>query len=372
MKPFLLFTLTLLIVLVTAVTLAHQGNEHAVQGPHGFENRYLHSSSRGSFLQWQLERLWDGLPHPPHAALATVPPDLTTLQHPGNRVTVTWIGHATVLLQLDGLNVLTDPMFSDYASPLPPFGPKRHQPPGVSLAQLPHVDVVLISHNHYDHMDLDSLRALARQKGGPPLFLVPLGNAAWFRDNLPELAQAGEQRRVHAMDWGDDVHVPAPHGDLVFHFEAVQHWSARTLWDRNETLWGSWVLIHPAFRFWFSGDLGYSPDTADIGRKYGGFDLAAIAIGAYAPRWFMAPYHLDPAEAVRVMQEVGARQALAIHWGTFQLSDEPLDQPPIDLAQALKEQQVAPDRFLVFRHGETRTVGVVDKSPPAPSAAQEN
>ncbi len=352
MKRILL--VTLLILLITAFTLAEQNTHHAIHDDYGFQNRYAASGSRGSFLKWQLERLWYGLPKDSSRPIEPIPPDLDYLRHAEGQTSVTWIGHATVLLQVDGLNILTDPMFSDYASPFPPFGPKRHQPPGLSLQELPHIDVVLISHNHYDHMDLESLRSLAQQAGGPPLFLIPLGNEGWFRDNMPKLIYEGQGRNVFAMDWDDQHTVHGKSADMVIHFDAVQHWSARSLWDRDETLWGSWALIHPYFRFWFSGDLGYSKDTVDIGRKYGNFDLAAIAIGSYEPRWFMKQYHVNPDEAVRVMQEIGARQALGIHWGTFQLSDEPLDQPPQDLSAALTTHGLSSDSFFVLRHGETR------------------
>ncbi len=331
-------------------------------GPEGYQNRYpVTGHPAGSFLTWQWQSLWK--PDTPLSpdALLPLPPRLDLIQKPAEGAQLTWIGHSTVLLQLDGLNILTDPIFSNYASPLPPFGPRRHQPPGLTMAQLPHVDVVLISHNHYDHMDLHSLRQLARQPGGAPLFLIPLGNEQWFLDNIPGTVLYGPGRNVRAMNWGDLQWLQAQHGTVAFHFESVQHWSARTLWDRNESLWGSWAVIHPSFRFWFSGDLGYSRDTQDIGRRYGYFDLAAIAIGAYEPRWFMHNHHIDPAQAVQVMQEVGARQAVGIHWGTFRLSDEALDQPPKDLALALRQQGLPQNRFFVMQHGETRPFAL---SPP--------
>jgi L-ascorbate metabolism protein UlaG (beta-lactamase superfamily) len=269
---------------------------------------------------------------------------------------VTWIGHATVLLQLDGLNILSDPHFSERASPVSFAGPKRHQPPGVSLAQLPHIDVVMLSHNHYDHLDLPSVRALMAQAGGPPLFLVPLGVAEWFAANVPGAQVGGAAPNVRAFDWDDHLALDGRSGPVDFRFLAVQHWSSRTPWDRNATLWGSWAVRHPQFRYWFSGDLGYSKDTQDIGRQWGPFDFAAIAVGAYAPRWFMARQHIDPTEAVQVMEDIGARAAFGIHWGTFSLTDEPLDQPPRDLAAAVAAKGWAPDRFGVLRHGETRVL----------------
>jgi L-ascorbate metabolism protein UlaG (beta-lactamase superfamily) len=319
-----------------------------------YQNRYAVTGTRGSFLMWQLERLWRGIPKAPSRPILPVKPDLDFIRGNRDETAITWVGHATLLLQLDGLNILTDPMFSDYASPIPPLGPKRNQPPGVALSDLPHIDVVLVSHNHYDHMDLQSLRQLALQPGGPPRFYVPLGDDAWFRDNVPGTIIEGPQRNVFAMNWDETETLPGRTADMAIHFLAVQHWSARTLWDRNETLWGSWALIHPKFRFWFSGDLGYSKDTVDIGRQFGEFDLAAIAIGAYEPRWFMTRYHVDPDEAVQVMKDVHARQAVGVHWGTFQMSDEPLEQPPSDLATAVAARGMKPDDFFVMRHGETR------------------
>jgi L-ascorbate metabolism protein UlaG (beta-lactamase superfamily) len=209
------------------------------------------------------------------------------------------------------------------------------------------VDVVLLSHAHYDHLDLPSVRALARQPGGSPTFLVPLGLDSWFARHV-------RGARVRACAWDDVVSWPGRTTTLELHFLAVQHWSNRTPWDRNRTLWGSWAIVDPGFRFWFSGDLGYSRDTQEIGARFGRFDLAAIAIGAYEPRWFMRDQHLNPDEAVRVMGEVGAERAIGIHWGTFALTDESLDEPPRALAAAVAAHGLASDRFDVMRHGETR------------------
>jgi L-ascorbate metabolism protein UlaG (beta-lactamase superfamily) len=177
---------------------------------------------------------------------------------------------------------------------------------------------------------------------------------------------SGPLRNVQALDWDQKVSIPGKTHPLELHFLAVQHWSARWLGDRNTSLWGSWAVIHPDLRFWFSGDLGYSRDTQDIGARFGGFDWAAIGIGAYAPRWFMKKHHIDPQEALQVMRDVRAQAALGIHWGTFEgLSDEPLDQPPQDLARALRQ---APDalKFFVVRPGQSCAQG----SCPAQRVAQ--
>ncbi|CBJ41052.1 putative metallo-hydrolase/oxidoreductase (plasmid) [Ralstonia solanacearum CMR15] len=320
--------------------------------PDGFRNRYPHAprDNNGSAWKWMRERRRLGLPKPPTADLSCVPPDLAAIRRPPAVPQLTWIGHETLLLQIDGLNVLTDPVFGERASPLPFAGPRRHQPPGLSLAQLPHIDLVLLSHNHYDHLCRASVRALMRQPGGAPMFFVPLGIDRWFKRHVRGTRLSGEHVNVRTFDWDAE----ARFGPFSVHFCAVQHWSARGLYDRNRTLWGSWALLHPQLRFWFSGDLGYSQDTRDIGAHFGHFDVAAIAVGAYEPRWFMKTQHIDPAEAVQVMQDIGARHAVGIHWGTFPLTDEPLDQPIADLANALRARDIDAERFVLFRHGETR------------------
>lgn len=308
-------------------------------------------------LRWMASRTAQRLPRPPKAPVRGIAPDLAFVQANRGTPAATWIGHSTVLLQVAGVNILTDPIFSRFASPVSFAGPRRHQPPGVALAELPRVDVVLLSHIHYDHLDLPSVRALARQPGGPPLFLVPAGVEAWFARHVPGVHADGTDATVRGFEWDDglDGHPAAP--GLRFDFLRVQHWSNRTPFSRNDTPWGSWAIRHPSFSFWFSGDLGYSADPAAIGQRFGGFDAAAITIGAYEPRWFMRSQHCNPDEAVQILHDVGAREAFAIHWGTFALTDEPLDQPPHDLAAALDRRGVPRERFRVLRHGETRRYG---------------
>lgn len=319
--------------------------------PDGFANRYLEPSAKEGLWRWQWERLRDGLPKPPAQPVIGVEPDLREVNSPTGKATVTWVGHATMLLQVDGLNVLTDPHWGNRASPLRYAGPRRHQPPGIPFEALPRIDAVLISHNHYDHLDQTTVQRLMDTQSGVRFF-VPLGVQHWFHENVRGTVLKGNGRNVFALDWDDTFTLRGRTGEATLVFLAVQHWSARTLRDRYRTLWGSWAVLHPDFRFWFSGDLGYSQDTRDIGQKLGRLDLAAIAIGAYEPRWFMRESHLNPAEAVQVMKEVNARSALAIHWGTFEgLTDEPLDQPPRDLGAALRAEPVRPD-FRVLRHGQ--------------------
>jgi L-ascorbate metabolism protein UlaG (beta-lactamase superfamily) len=329
----------------------HFDPDKAHHTPTGFRNNYPHSHpSRLDLLRWSIQRRLAGVPRAPRRKIATVRADLDFIQANAHETAVTWIGHATVLVQMGGLNILTDPHFSERASPVQWAGPRRHQPPGLHLDDLPRIDVVLISHSHYDHLDLESVRSLAARDPAP-LFLVPLGAREWFQRNVPMSAGGeGQAARVLALDWWDEYDLERTR----FHFVPVQHWSQRTLLDRNRALWGGWAVLQPGFRFFFSGDMGYSRDARDIGERFGGFDLAAIPVGAYEPRWFMRNQHVNPEEAVQVHKDILARQSLGIHWGTFELTDEPLDQPIEDLAAALKKHGLSDKDVFFLRHGETR------------------
>ncbi len=328
----------------------------------GFQNNYLEFEPRGLFdlLKWKFEATRDGLPMPPATLTPVVAPDTSFIQAnavAGNRMepAITWIGHATVLAQFGGLNVITDPVFSERVSPVAFIGPKRHVPPGMSLAQLPHIDVVLISHNHYDHLDDASVRALNSQVGGSPVFIVPLGIKAW-------MAGRGIVNVVE-LDWWQSYPIAAPAGPVEVFLTPVQHWSGRGLNDRLATLWGGYAVFAPDFHLFFTGDTAYSKDFTDIRQHFasrqrpeqgGGFDLALIALGAYEPRWFMRTQHVNPAEAVQIHLDVAAKRSVGIHWGTFELTDESLDEPPRALAKARAEKGLADDAFVVLAIGETR------------------
>jgi N-acyl-phosphatidylethanolamine-hydrolysing phospholipase D len=202
--------------------------------------------------------------------------------------------------------------------------------------------VVVVSHSHYDHLDLGTIKDLAVQAGGPPRYFMGLGLQKW--------AEGHGIPNVREMDWGDS----ADAAGLKVYFVPVQHWSSRTPWDRNRTLWGAWVIEHQGRRYFFGGDFGYSKDLADAGAKFGGFDLAMIPIGAYEPRWFMQIMHVDPQEAVQTHIDLKTRFSIGMHWGTFRLTDETLDEPPRKLAQALADAGVSSERFFLMKHGETR------------------
>ncbi len=269
-------------------------------------------------------------------------PDVEFLQTNREVQTLTWIGHVTFLLQLGGLNILTDPHMTQRASPLPFAGPRRLVGLPLRIQELPRIDVVVISHNHYDHLDAGTVARLAGQPGGPPRFLVPLGLKLWF-------AQHGIFH-VTELDWWETEAIDG----VRFHFVPTQHWSKRTPFDTNRSLWGGWLMEAPEFRFHFCGDTGYSRDFQDINQRFGAVDLTALPIGAYDPRWFMGPQHVDPEEAVQIFLDLQARYAVGMHWGTFKLTDEPMQEPPERLMRALEEQGIPSERFFLMKFGETR------------------
>jgi N-acyl-phosphatidylethanolamine-hydrolysing phospholipase D len=251
---------------------------------------------------------------------------------------VTWIGHSTLLIQINGLNILTDPIWSDRSSPFQFVGPSRHVPPGVAFEDLPPIDVVIISHNHYDHLD----RLTIEQLGNSPLYIVPL--------KIGEFLESLDISHYEELDWWESIKF----NGTEFICTPAQHFSNRSLFDRNKTLWSSWVIRNEEKNFYYAGDTGYFPGFKEIAQKYGPFDMAAIPIGAYLPRWFMSPVHVSPEEAVQVFLDLNARVFIPIHWGTFELADEPLDQPPIALKQEIERRNLNQENFWILKHGETR------------------
>jgi len=262
---------------------------------------------------------------------------------------ITWLGHVSMLLQVGDLNILLDPTLAPCAGPYGRMGAPRRVPAPLTPEELPPIDVVLISHNHYDHLcDATIGRLIA--SGQKPRFFVPQGLKAWFEDR--------SILDVTEMAWWDGV---ALTDDLRLHFTPAQHWSRRTPWDTNASLWGGYLLEWQrpqanAWRFLFPGDTGYSNDFKAIRQRLGTVDFVALPIGAYLPRDFMRAMHVNPADAVQMLQDLGAKQAMGVHWGTFMLTQEAFDQPPKDLAIALREQSLSLDSVWLMRHGETRAI----------------
>jgi N-acyl-phosphatidylethanolamine-hydrolysing phospholipase D len=253
---------------------------------------------------------------------------------------LTFINHASFLIQFPSLTILTDPIWSLRASPVSFAGPKRVRAPGLSMENLPKIDVIIISHNHYDH--LNTVTLLQIQERDQAKIYVPLGDAAWLKE-----------KGIHAieLDWWQIVTI----SNIKIHFTPATHWSARGLTDKNESLWGSYLIQSPKFSIYFAGDTGMGPHFKMIHDKLGAVDLALLPIGAYEPRDFMKDYHTNPAEAVEAMQILRAQHAIGMHFGTFQLSDEAYQQPEIDLTESLKRANINLTRFVTLEVGESRS-----------------
>lgn len=291
--------------------------------------------SLGDLLRWKLKEM-------PARWPASVPGVQAVPDERVAGLRVTMVGHATVLIQSGLLNVLTDPVWSERSSPFRFVGPKRVIAPGIALADLPPIDVVLVSHNHYDHLDVATLLYLHTVHH--PLIITPLGNDAIVREAVPEA-------RVVAGDWWEQVALP---GGAEATIVPAYHWSARGIGDRRMALWGGFMLRTSAGLVYFSGDTGYG--TGNIFREmrshFGRPDIALIPIGAYAPRWFMCAQHINPAEAVRIMEDLEATQAMGIHWGVFRLTDEPREEPVALLHEAMHQRHLDAHRFFAAEPGD--------------------
>ncbi len=311
----------------------------------GFKNPHAQGGSNGFFgiLRARFGGQWQSY-DPERDIVPLAVPDPAGPDDGGN-ATVTWIGHATVLIQHRGINVLTDPMFSAYASPVSFAGPRRITQPAMTIADLPPIHAVLISHDHYDHLDAASIRAL----GDGPRYFVPLGIKEWMA------GKGISPQRVTELDWWQPHALSVGGQGLRVTATPAQHFSGRSLTGRNRTLWASWAVEWSDFKAWFGGDTGYNEvQFKQIGDRLGPFDLGIIPIGAYEPRWFMGTVHVNPSEAVRIHQDIGARRSFGIHWGTFVLAGEGVMTPPAALAAARAAEQLEPAEFSVFAGGETR------------------
>lgn len=258
-----------------------------------------------------------------------------------NDVAITFVNHATFLIQLPEMNILTDPVWSERTSPVSWFGPKRVRKPGVRFEDLPNIDVIILSHNHYDHLDIETLKKL--NKSFSPLVIVPVGDK--------KLVESIGFSDVRELDWWESIDV---NGNTNITFTPTQHSSARGLFDRDHSLWGGYFVKHNHRSIYFGGDAGYSTHFSETRKRLGAPEIAMLGIGAYAPRFFMKAIHMDPADAVKAHKDLGAKLSIGMHFGTFQLSSEGFDQPVIDLDEALVKESVSKEAFTTFDDGETR------------------
>lgn len=308
--------------------------------PDGFTNVTPVTHQPGDKKRWHDERKAAGLPRPPSNGYAGfIEQWWQKAEIAGDSDGLWWLGHSSILLRLQGKYLLTDPVFSRRASPLRFAGPQRRTPPALAIADIPQLDAVLISHNHYDHLDAWTLRALLRRF--PEVhFFAPLGLGKWIRRQ--------GARHVTELDWWKNTSFAG----MSFTGVPAQHWSMRTLWDRNRSLWCGWVVESAGLRFWFPGDTGYTPELLAIPERLGALDVVALPVGAYAPRWFMAINHMDPQSAVTLWQQLGTPLAFPIHWGVFELADESLDEPVKELQYALSEAADESDNFRILKIGQ--------------------
>ena len=304
-----------------------------------FYNKYNHTTKNFfSFLKWRLNSKKGDWPKWIKNKLSSKP----KTREEEKSLTATFINHATVLIQIGNVNILTDPIFSRRTSPVSWAGPQRIRKPGVTFENLPPIDIILISHNHYDHLDIPTLKMLAKRDN--PIILSGLGNGLLFKQN--------GLLNYKDMDWNDKTIIKG----VSLTFLTAQHWSARGLTDRFQTLWGSFLIERDGKKVYFAGDTGYGPHFSEIGDQYGPIDLSLLPIGAYKPRWFMKYNHMSPMDAVQAHIDLKSGQSLAIHFGTFSLGDDSFVDPINDLNLAIKEKTIPSTSFYAPDFGEIKKI----------------
>lgn len=313
----------------------------------GFRNPWVAEAvpGFGSLLKWMLvHRTTRPRPRDPDPSVfARLQPAFVVPRAGRSELTITWAGHSSLLIQLAGLNVLTDPIWSARASPVRFAGPRRWVAPGIAFDDLPPLDVVLLSHNHYDHLDDRTVRRLTRRFPDAE-WIVAMGLAPFVR------ARGAHPDRIVELDWWQEHTV----GALRIAATPAQHFSSRGFGDRGDTLWCGYALAaNSGARVYFAGDTGYHPEFGRIGERYGPFDVALLPIGAYEPRWFMRYLHMNPEEAVAACREVQGRVMVPIHWGTFKLTDEAMDEPPVRARSAWLAAGLPDGGYRQLAHGET-------------------
>lgn len=305
-----------------------------------YNNPFIDDQQKGfgSFLKWQFTKERPGIYKSEIDKIPVSIMDIKQIKSPGDEPQVTWIGHSTVLIQYNEINILTDPIFSDRCSPFSFAGPRRLIPAAIKIPDLPKIDYVVISHNHYDHLDLQSVKKL----GNAPKWIIPSGLKEWFNGQ--------KITNVVELNWWEQF----KKDDVLVTSTPAQHWSGRKIIDSFNTLWCSWSIQIGDFKFWFGGDTGYNEFQFNkIGEKLGPFDCAAIPIGAYEPRWFMKNYHVNPREAFQIHSDLKSKWSFGIHWGTFILSDESITSPMLEIQQ-IPELQKTSKSFEILPIGVTK------------------
>jgi N-acyl-phosphatidylethanolamine-hydrolysing phospholipase D len=311
--------------------------------------------SFGDFLRWRRERR--SQPRPPMPDPSELPVATPRVAVPAaapTEVRVTWVGHSTFLVQAGGLNILTDPVFSDRASPVRWIGPRRLVPPGLPFEDLPPIDAVLISHDHYDHLDAPTVRKLLSRGGDRTRWITPRGYARWLARR--------RIRSVTELDWWTETRLDGPAGNAVVTALPAMHWTRRGPFDAPGRQWASFAIdAGPGAKIYFGGDSGYFDGFAKIGARLGPFDISILPIGAYEPRWFMAAAHMNPEEAVRAWSDLGGKgRFVGMHWGTFVLTDEPVLEPPERTRRAWAAGEQDDADLSILRHGETLILEIRD------------
>ncbi len=319
--------------------MEHPSQTPSIRAGNKFKNLENQSHGFADILKWVFNRkkaIWPKW-------INSNPGPAPVYRVTGPEVRITFVNHSTLLIQADGMNILTDPIWSDRAGPLSFVGAKRVRAPGIEFEELSPVDAVLVSHNHYDHMDIRTLRALDKKYS--PLFLVGLGNR--------EFLEKKGLKRVEELDWWEKTSLS--NGRYVF-FVPAQHFSGRTPWNIDKSLWGGFVIESSGGHIYFAGDTGFGKFIEQLHENFADIRVALLPIGAFEPRWFMSPIHMDPGDAVRAHQILKSGLSIGIHIGTFHLADEGINAPVEQLEKNLRENGLDKGEFIILEPGETALV----------------
>ena len=341
MKLIFAFTLTFLALLF--IFFSKSNNEHFDASKlhhtnYGFVNPYLKSINQKKKFSDLLNMMKTERPNPNFKSVDLIKLDELNKKINNKKNFITWIGHSTMLLHIEGKIILTDPIFSERCSPVQFVGPKRYTPASTDIKKLPKIDVVLISHHHYDHLDKNSVRVLSRDTA--TIWFVPLGLKKWLSNE--------NVKKVVELDWLDKYVFQ----NIVVNCLPSQHWSKRNIFKSFDTLWASWSVKIGDFNFWFAGDTGYNEiQFKEIGDQFGPFDLSAIPIGAYEPRWFMKNFHINPEESILIHKDVKSVKSIGMHFGTFVLTTEPIEDPINKMNEIMENDSSIINQFIVPKHG---------------------